>query len=93
MDKAETHKWLVKFSKALNRSRKTIQTDTELELFDNFVRTFLADAPNWWSKGSDTDLQATASPELFFQSVVAESYPALSYRDVQEMEIIRKLNT
>jgi len=91
MQKEEIHKWLVKYSLLLHNARKAIESETELNRFDESVRAFLETCPNWWSKGSDLDLQATASPDLFFQAVIADKYPYLSYRDVEEMERMRNL--
>ena len=91
MDRAETHKWLVKYSRALHKARKSLKTESELELFDNFVRTFLETAPDWWGNGSDTELQATTSPELFLDAITTEVYPGLSYQTIEEMQRSRNL--
>jgi hypothetical protein len=92
MSKEEIHKWLVKYSLSLNRLRKEIESQEELDRFDAFVRTFLDSCPNWWSKGSDTDKQATASPDLFFQAVIAKTYPSQSYKDAEDLSRMRNLD-
>lgn len=92
MDNELIHKWLVKYSMNLNSARKEIQSEEELNHFDNLVHTFLETCPNWWSNGSDTDLQATSSPDLFFKAVTAKDYPHLTYRAIEEMERMRNFN-
>lgn len=92
MQNEEIHKWLVKYSKILHASRKAILDKAELDRFDDSIRVFLESCPNWWGKGSDLDLQATASPELFFKSVTSETYPHQSFKDVEDLTKIRNLN-
>lgn len=92
MNNEEIHKWLVKYSRALHTARKAIESQAELDCFDASVRTFLETCPNWWSKGTDSDLQATASPDLFFQAVIAKNYPDQTHRDVMSLERMRNIN-
>jgi hypothetical protein len=92
MNNEEIHKWLVRYSISLHSLRKEIQSEEELNYFDNLVHAFLETCPNWWSNGSDTDLQATSSPDLFFKAITAKDYPHLTYRAVEEMERMRNFN-
>ena len=85
MQKEEIHKWLVKYSLLLHNARKAIESETELYRFDESVRAFLETCPNWWSNDSDGDLQATQSPDLFWQAVIAEHYPYQSFNDAEEL--------
>ena len=87
--------WLVKYSMKLNRERKAIPKKEilKLEYFDKTVKMFLEDCPNWWSNDSDGDLQATRSPDLFWQAVIAENYPYLSFNDMMEVKKFNQPHT